>query len=245
MEELIKKIAFNSKHDHIIFAGDMIFKGPDSPGTIDYIRSLEASCVRGNHEDRTLLAYASLHKKTTPLEEFGLADGKDDAAVEDSNNPYAHGDTKHRLLAKQLSHDQIKWLKTCPVMLNVGAIDEKNFVVVHAGLQPGIRLEKQDPYSVMTMRTIDLDTRVPSEMRDGEPWEKVWNHYQKHVSSKIQRKTVIYGHDSRRGLSLKSYSRGIDSGCVTGGRLTALIINEKGKESTVSVKCRTNYRTIA
>jgi hypothetical protein len=46
-------------------------------------------------------------------------------------------------------------------------------VVVHAGLVPGLKLEGQDPVAVMNMRTVDLETHVPSERRDGMAWTKV------------------------------------------------------------------------
>jgi hypothetical protein len=46
-------------------------------------------------------------------------------------------------------------------------------VVVHAGLVPGVGLDRQDPSTVMTMRTIDLDTHVPSESSEGLNWAKV------------------------------------------------------------------------
>jgi hypothetical protein len=53
--------------------------------------------------------------------------------------------------------------------------------------------------------------------------------------------TVIYGHDARRGLSIGDYTKGIDSGCLKGGKLTALVI-EHGQEgiktSLVHVKCK-------
>ena len=46
-------------------------------------------------------------------------------------------------------------------------------VVAHAGLIPGVELDRQDPFQAMNMRTVDLETKVPSENRDGTPWYKV------------------------------------------------------------------------
>ena len=45
-------MSFNKDTDHLIFVGDIVAKGPDSLGVIDLARSLGASCVRGNHEER-------------------------------------------------------------------------------------------------------------------------------------------------------------------------------------------------
>lgn len=59
-----------------------------------------------------------------------------------------------------------------------------------------------------------------------------------------KRSTVIYGHDSRRGLQLHDYSKGLDTGCVRGGKLTAMIIDggvRDGQARTVSVDCK-DYR---
>ena len=36
--QLMNQISYNKDTDHLVFAGDMIFKGPDSAGVIDYAR---------------------------------------------------------------------------------------------------------------------------------------------------------------------------------------------------------------
>jgi Calcineurin-like phosphoesterase len=169
--QLLEKVSFNQDSDYLVLAGDMIFKGPDSNGVIELLKSLGGTCVRGNHEDRTILAYASMHSSLIPLP----GPDEDPARTEDdlSEESFSHGDYKHRNLAKELGYDQIKYLQQCPVILHVGKIAGQDYVIVHAGLTPGVSLEKQDPFQVMNMRSIDLQSRVPSEGRMGEPWEKV------------------------------------------------------------------------
>lgn len=168
---LLKKVDYNDKTDHLVFTGDIVFKGPDSAGVIDLGRSLQASCVRGNHDDRTLLAYASLTSSLVKAK-AGQEQAKLVGQSAESAKVLAYDDPKHLELAKQLSREQLQWLQKCPVILNIGVIGKRDYVAVHAGLAPGIRLEKQDPFHVMNMRTIDLATRVPSEQRKGQPWEK-------------------------------------------------------------------------
>jgi len=149
-----------------------------------------------------------------------------------------HGDAAHRDLARSLNADQRAWLAACPVILNVGAVGSTDYVVVHGGLAPGVPLEKQDPWLVMNMRSIDPGTFVPSATRKGVPWEKIWNRAQRHMGKHFRHKTVVYGHDSRRGLNLQKWSKGMDSNCVRGGRLTGLVVDSRGREKTVSVKCK-------
>jgi hypothetical protein len=270
LQALLKKVQFDSRKDHLVTTGDMIAKGPDSLGTVDLLREIGASCVRGNHEDRILLLVRALNS-TRLRQNGGIA--RHSAALEKSSNQLAKWPDE--LLSVRLNADQIEYLQSCPVILKVGHIDalHGDVVVVHAGLVPGVPLNDQDPSSVMTMRTIDLHSHVPS--KDGKEgpvkdtnikpplktpmgkwparkpphnvhWAKLWNQFQKMLpefkkSKDEEEMVVVYGHDSKRGLEVKGWSKGLDSGCVSGGRLTALVVGEGRKEALVSVKCK-DYR---
>lgn len=240
LEELLRKVEFNDKTDHLILTGDIIAKGPDSPGVVHLAQKLGASCVRGNHEDKVLLSIAESNSRqassldTEEQSELPPHNLDEEAAA-------SHGDKKLRKLAKQFSKGQIHWLQQCPVILRVGKVPHMGeVVVVHAGLVPGIALEQQDPFQCMNMRTIDLKTHIPSETRDHTHWEKFWNHQQKKLSHH-ERTTVIYGHDAKRGLNVQKYSFGLDASCVRGGHLTAMVVDSTGNHKIVQVKCKTNY----
>jgi len=209
--------------------------GPDSPGVVSLAEKLGASSVRGNHEDKILLTIADIEKPhiTLPSPNENVTHQEDLDEVS-----HSQGNSKLLKLAKKFSKKEVAWLRQCPVILRVGQVPNMGeVVVVHAGLVPDIPLEQQDPYQVMNMRTIDLKTRVPSEARDGTPWEKFWNHRQKKLPAE-ERTTVIYGHDRKRGMNIEKYSKGLDSGCVSGGHLTALVIDSKGHNKYVQVKCK-------
>lgn len=214
----------------------LTFTGPHSPGVVDYASHLDASCVRGNHEDQVLLTLAEMASSSDPAFE-----GADENTNWTSDEPFedilSHGDRKLRKLARSFNKAQIKWLKACPVILHIGQIGSlHDVVVVHAGLIPDIALEDQDPYQTMNMRTVNLKTRAPSENRDGSPWEKLWNHVQK-KKPEHEQMTVIYGHDRKRGKNIKKHSMGLDSGCVGGGHLTAMVIEEGAAHHYEQVKC--------
>lgn len=50
--------------------------------------------------------------------------------------------------------------------------------------------------------------------------------------------TVIYGHDAKTGLAIRPYTKGLDSNCVKGGKLSALVVEGGGEQTLVQVKCR-------
>ncbi|KAL2801111.1 Metallo-dependent phosphatase-like protein [Aspergillus keveii] len=228
LEQLLDKVSFDAEHDHLVLTGDLIEKGPDSAGVVDLARDYNASCVRGNHDDRVLVLRHEMLSSNLTDEEL---------------NTYHPLDAKSRKLARELTDEQADYLDDCPVILNVGPVANMGqVVVVHGGLVPGVDLDKQDPFSVMNMLSIDLATHVPSPVRDkGMKWTKLFNKHQSlALSSKNGVTTVIYGHDAKSGLSLKEYTKGIDSGCVKGGKLTAYVISDGGEEKTVQVRCQ-NY----
>lgn len=284
MVALLFKIEYDKHNDHIILAGDIISKGPSSAEVVDLAISISASCVRGNHEDRVLLARQNLQSSSltyhqpnkpsteeTPHQEIlrrAIAPSTTDAAgkskkgknkqkKKQGSDDWDHYSPADVDLARSLSKDQINYLAACPVILNLGLIPPLGTVqVVHAGLVPGIRLLSQDPFSVMNMRTIDLDTHIPSPDYEGIPWYKLWERYQDHQMKMLKKKrkkkkgdqpsTVIYGHDSRRGLQLRRWTKGLDTGCVKGGRLTALIMmggDGKGKKTRKKTETETETET--
>ncbi|KAH9844711.1 Calcineurin-like phosphoesterase [Teratosphaeria destructans] len=48
---------------------------------------------------------------------------------------------------------------------------------------------------------------------------------------------VIYGHDSKSGLQIMKWSKGLDSACVSGGQLTAMVLDAAGRTQVVQVEC--------
>ncbi len=239
LDELLDKIDFDAGNDHLVLTGDLVNKGPDSAGVVQLVMDLGASAVRGNHEDRVLLAYESLrstktqprpaaaaHAPTTAAEEgeepekvvklasieaegkmarasamlqreedikkkglgilafLGLRRPSEEEIVDHvkavaeldidplEQNPFSHGDAIDRATAASLTPEQAQWLGELPVILHIGRIAPPpsavsnaaasanvnapfhDVVVVHAGLVPGLPMERQDPYAAMVMRSL-------------------------------------------------------------------------------------------
>ncbi|EQL33003.1 hypothetical protein BDFG_04901 [Blastomyces dermatitidis ATCC 26199] len=246
LESLLQKAEFDPKNgDHLIFTGNLIAKGPKSTGVVDLARKYRASCVRGNHEDRVLLTRRDI-KATGPSRNERSSNNEPDQADHD-----IEPGNRERALARELSDEQAGWLDACPVILKVGSIKGMGeVVVVHGGLVAGVELESQDPSTVMSMRTIDLSSHIPSASSKGVSWTKLFNKHQSILavsreSASAGEKdryspstTVIYGNDPRRSPALEKYTKGLDTGCVKGGKLSAMIIGDGGITRIESVKCK-------
>lgn len=248
LSHLLRKVSYDATTDHIIAAGDMINKGPHSSAVVRQLMQLNASAVRGNHEDKVLQALSD-HRAGRKLS------------------------TKKKFLktGKQLTNEQVTWLAERPLIL---AIDQLAMHVVHAGLVPGVELLKQDPWAVMNMRSLvyakeelrrqdaepiweevdeeeeeeeeepqewlewfedHSDAGTPSDGHDGELWARAWNRRQP-LQRLPTRRTVVYGHDARRGLRRGKFTFGLDSACVQGEQLTALVVAADGRDGDISRK---------
>ncbi|KAI0125203.1 Metallo-dependent phosphatase-like protein [Xylariales sp. AK1849] len=278
LEAILKEAGYSSSRgDHVIFTGDLIAKGPDSAGVVALAMEMNASGVRGNHEDRILLAYENINAKHVIAPGLGsMSDLKGTANEDDdlTEPTLLQGDQSKELsVARELTAAQRSWLSKLPVILKLGTVPNYgDMVVVHGGLAPDVPLENQDPWAVMNMRGLlypaetlrraqikkilenkasakarrhvtvpdsevdkemeashargegsgDRDVALPTQGRDGRSWSEAWNESQER-KGKTERMTVVYGHDAKRGLNVQKYTFGLDSSCVKGGKLSALV----------------------
>ncbi|KAG5983177.1 hypothetical protein E4U55_000613 [Claviceps digitariae] len=146
---LLDEAHYDPSRDHVVTLGDMVNKGPDSRGVLARLMAMNASAVRGNHEDRMLLAldeYKS-HAAQVGHGDDGDGNGNDEPRVIEMRKR----DKKILKVAKSLTAEQVKWLSHLPVILKAKSL---HLYFVHAGLVPGVRLAKQDPWAVMNMRSL-------------------------------------------------------------------------------------------
>ncbi|MDQ2645633.1 MAG: metallophosphoesterase, partial [Myxococcota bacterium] len=61
LSELLERLG-PRQGDQVVFVGDLVARGPDSPGVLRLIRELGGRAVRGNHEERLLAARAARRK---------------------------------------------------------------------------------------------------------------------------------------------------------------------------------------
>jgi hypothetical protein len=270
LEALLDKVAFDRcKGDHLIFVGDLVNKGPDSPGVVDLAMKLGASAVRGNHEDAVLSAAVEMNSSgynppnpgdlsagaalsESPQHDLPVNDVQDSQASEKSISATAEKSRRPspatQITASALSPSHLEWLAALPFILRI-KLSQKlisslgdTLIVVHAGLVPGIPLEEQDPHAVLHTRSLVRtngkdDVFTPMESSGDEGWVVEWDRWQDKLPSKT---TVIFGHDAKRRIQIGRYSIGLDSACVYGHRLSALVISaSEGKiaHEVIQVDC--------
>jgi serine/threonine protein phosphatase 1 len=96
----------------------------------------------------------------------------------------------------------MEWIATLPSL-----IDLPDFVIVHSGLRPGVSLENQKLDDLTRLRSLDAS---------GTPWFE-----------RYEGKTVVFGGWVFDSPLMRKNAVGIDTGCVYGGSLSAVILPER------------------
>ncbi|RDD38036.1 Bis(5'-nucleosyl)-tetraphosphatase, symmetrical [Trichoplax sp. H2] len=134
----------------IVFTGDLINKGPDNVQVVRFVRQLGAYCVRGNHDEYSLLQY-----------ERGFYTNR---------NPYFDW-------MEQLSEDDLQFLYNLPYTISIPSI---NGLIVHAGLVPNVKLHQQRLADLLELRNVNQDETNSnhyvgsSKIDRGQPWAQTW-----------------------------------------------------------------------
>ncbi|MGJ3243939.1 MAG: metallophosphoesterase [Opitutales bacterium] len=140
-----------AQDDRLIQLGDLINKGPDSPGCVALARQTGMTCLIGNHEDRLLQA----RQARTPLQQLKRDDAATLTAIEDP----ADWD----------------WLATLPDQL---PLPELETVCVHGGFLPGDPRPWQDqPRSITSQIQVIAPGNRPgkrSDWPDSPLWADFW-----------------------------------------------------------------------
>jgi serine/threonine protein phosphatase 1 len=167
--------------DRLISVGDLICKGPNSRGVLDWaMRAPNLECVLGNHELRFLNCWRR--------------------GVVPDIKPYDR--ETYREFGVSFD-DGMRFVSRWPL-----TIAENDFLVVHAGFDPRRPITRQSDVALTNMRRLK-DTE--------EPW------YERYHDERL----VVFGHWARPEPVVRRNAVGLDTGCVYGGALTALILPER------------------
>jgi len=224
LDELLERIGLDPGRHELWCVGDLVNRGPESARALRRLREIGARSVLGNH-DLHLLAVARGQRRAREDDSFGdVLAAPDRAALLD-------------------------WLAAQPL---VQSWDD--LLVVHAGLHP----RWEDPRAVaaplehsiasghIPFRDPDLSfltrarhcdpagRRPDDEIHPGPAFAPWYEHYR-------GARTVVFGHWASRGLVRGPRLRGLDTGCVWGGSLTAWLA---ASDRAISVPARRAYHRI-
>ncbi len=190
LELLLERLAFRTG-DRLVFVGDLVSRGPDSLGVIAIARQTGAHVVRGNHEAKLLSWLRAKPEK------------RKDVAIS----------KHHALIAERMS--EADWAVVVQSTLWLD-LPEHELRVVHAGVVPGLPIEKQEEKNLLHMRCLT---------GKGEASDEKWGNAPLWGSRYEGPPHVVFGHNALSDVQIHRWATGLDTGCVYGGSLTALVLH--------------------
>lgn len=186
----------------VIYLGDYVDRGPDSRGVLDILASLRGDPRRvmlaGNH-DAAFLAFLDKPDLRGVFANNGGAETARSYGVDMNFRDYADDPDAllrdHARLVATLPGVHRQFLEGLPHCISFG-----DFFFCHAGVRPGVALDRQSPDDLMWIRAPFLET------------------------DQLFAKVIVHGHTISPGPVTRANRIGIDTGAVKTGRLTALII---------------------
>jgi serine/threonine protein phosphatase 1 len=181
----------------LILLGDMIDRGPDSPGVVRRAMQLAEDgatiVLKGNHEAAMLDALAGDREKFSLWRRFG-----GDASLASwgvSEQLIAEGCFEEVLAAanKAVPIAERAWLERTRQWFQIG-----DYYFVHAGVRPGVRLDRQTAEDNLWIREEFL------------------------TSTRHHGAVIVHGHSVSAAVEDLGNRIGIDTGAYTSGQLTAL-----------------------
>lgn len=179
----------------LVFLGDYVDRGPDSRGVLDLLcgpmpDDFETVFLEGNHEYMMLRFLADHRAARVFLDNGGAATLVSYGCAPDKNTKLSH-----QCMLDAVDDKHIWFLNGLKLMHLEG-----DYLFVHAGVNPGIDIDKQEKADLLWIREKFLDWQGPlSQM-------------------------VVHGHSVTSKPEQLSHRIGIDTGAWRSGRLTCLVL---------------------
>lgn len=226
LRELVELVGFRrGADDKLVLLGDLMDRGPDPAGCVRYAREIGADSVLGNHCEK--------HVRWRRRQAEAAAGGRPNQM-----RPLPEKQLREN---EALSAEDMAWLASRPVTIALGG----SWVAVHAGFEPGVPMEAQKPDRMTRIRWVDAATNRYAPLGEdfGQPPGTVfWAERYRGPHS------VVYGHfvhqngEPRQDEPVPGvFCVGIDTGCVYGGRLTAMVLEPGARPGFVQVRARREY----
>lgn len=180
----------------LIFLGDLIDRGPDSRGVVTRVRAgvdwAKTISIMGNHEAVMLDA---LDGQTDTLADWLRFGGRETLLSWGVSAETIDGGTLEEILSAArgvVTLEERAWLGRLRSHVQMG-----DYYFVHAGIRPGVALDKQDDEDRLWIRDEFLESR------------------------KSHGAMIVHGHSIHTEVEQRTNRIGLDTGAYATGRLTA------------------------
>ncbi|MEA3195410.1 MAG: hypothetical protein QOD26_3743 [Betaproteobacteria bacterium] len=240
LRQLLGEVGFRRGRDRLWFVGDLVNRGPKSLEVLRFVSSLgdAAVTVLGNHDLHLLAQYEGVEKLKEKDTFQDVLDAPDSRELVDwlRARPMMHADDSYAMV-----HAGILPAWSVEMALELGAEVQaalaarnyRDFLQRMYGGSPDAwrdNLSGWDRLRVIVnamtrMRfcsregRMELDAKGAKAPRGFLPW------FETRPAS--EKTTIVFGHWSQLGLRLDERLAGLDSGCVWGGRLSALRLQDR------------------
>lgn len=254
LQKLLEKIAFDPAQDQLWFTGDLVNRGPHSLETLRFVKSLDdrAITVLGNH-DLHLLAICQEQippRKKDTLYDVLTAPDRDELIEWLRQRPLLHCDGRFCLIHAGLPPQwDLAQARACAAeaeeVLRGAGFSE--FLARLYGDWPDRWSESLTGWDRLRF-IINCFTRLRYCYRDGRlalaekgapgrqggeglaPWFEI-------PGRKTADKEIIFGHWSTLGFYADNNCFCLDTGCLWGGQLTALRLDDEMYRTSIDCPC--------
>jgi bis(5'-nucleosyl)-tetraphosphatase (symmetrical) len=239
LRALLERIGFDASRDRLWFVGDLVNRGPKSLAVLRFVRSLEENAVTvlGNHDLHLITQHEGFERKR-----------KDDTFTDVLGAPDAK-DLVGWLRARPLMHVEGNWAMVHAGLLPQWTIDSaaaRAKEVENALRAVNYRDFLQNMYgskperwedSLASWDRLRVVVNAMTRMRFCSPEgvmefketgkEAPPGFFPWYQTRKQAERQIVFGHWSSAGLQLTPRVAGLDTGCVWGGPLTALRLEDR------------------
>ena len=243
LERLVESIGFDPARDRLWFVGDLVNRGPDSLRCLRFVRSLgpAAVTVLGNHDLHLVCVAEGIERarKRDTLDDVLAAPDRDELVAWLRTRPLMHVEEGFALVHAGLlppwSVARARAL-AAEVEARLRGPDYRSLLARMYGDEPdrwsedlgGIERLRVVINAMTRMRVIDRDGAMVLGFK-GEPGEAsdAWTPWFDAPGRASGEHTVVFGHWSALGLTLRPDVIGLDSGCVWGRSLSAVRLEDR------------------
>jgi predicted phosphodiesterase len=122
------------------------------------------------------------------------------------------GDGEHGRIAEELDKTEWRQLESMPLWFDLPA---HGLRVVHGGVVPGQPVERTPPEALLKMRALDRRGRWTDDKAQRPLWGEAYS----------GPPHVVFGHNALAEPQFHRWATGIDTGCVYGRALTAVVLD--------------------